>query len=77
MMKQTLLQGLNAQQQAVVTDVTHHILLNAPAGTGKTSVLARRVAAILDTQKAEASQLLCLTFTNRACKELKHKIVGG
>lgn len=76
MMKQTLLQGLNAQQQAVVTDVTHHILLNAPAGTGKTSVLARRIAAILDTQKAEASQLLCLTFTNRACKELKHKIVA-
>lgn len=73
-MNPTLLQGLNAQQQAVVTDLTHHILLSAPAGTGKTSVLARRIAAILDTHHAEASQLLCLTFTNRACKELKHKI---
>lgn len=74
-MNPILLQGLNAQQQTIVTDLTHHILLSAPAGTGKTSVLARRIAAILDTHTATASQLLCLTFTNRACKELKHKIL--
>lgn len=66
---------LNAQQQAVVNDLTHHILLQAPAGTGKTRVLACRVAHILETGAASGSQLLCLTFTNRACKELQKRIL--
>lgn len=65
---------LNAQQQRVVNDLTHHILLQAPAGTGKTRVLACRTAHILETGAADGSQILCLTFTNRACKELKNRI---
>ena len=67
---------LNDQQQQVVSDLSQPILLNAPAGTGKTRVLACRVAHILETGAAEGSQILCLTFTNRACKELKNRIIA-
>ncbi|WP_296903243.1 UvrD-helicase domain-containing protein, partial [uncultured Megasphaera sp.] len=67
---------LNAQQQQVVDDLKEPILLNAPAGTGKTRVLACRVAHILETKAAAGAQILCLTFTNRACKELKERIVA-
>lgn len=67
---------LNDQQQQVVRDLSQPILLNAPAGTGKTRVLACRVAHILETKAAEGAQILCLTFTNRACKELKGRIVA-
>ena len=42
-MDEAILHGLNAEQRAVVADLDHHILLNAPAGTGKTNVLARRL----------------------------------
>ena len=67
---------LNDQQQQVVSDLSQPILLNAPAGTGKTRVLACRVAHILETGAADGSQILCLTFTNRACKELKNRIIA-
>lgn len=67
---------LNDQQQQVVSDLSQPILLNAPAGTGKTRVLACRVAHILETGAAEGPQILCLTFTNRACKELKNRIIA-
>ena len=65
---------LNAAQRDVVYDVTDPILLRAPAGTGKTSVLAQRVAHILAAGLATGPEILCLTFTNRACKELKTRI---
>ena len=67
---------LNDQQQQVVSDLSQPILLNAPAGTGKTRVLACRVAHILETKAAAGAEILCLTFTNRACKELKERIVA-
>ena len=67
--------NLNAEQQQVVHELSESILLNAPAGTGKTRVLAARVANILAQKKAEGSEILCLTFTNRACKELKNRII--
>ena len=65
---------LSEEQRFVVNTLDKHILLNAPAGTGKTNVLAGRVAAIIQSGNAEASQIVCLTFTNRACKELKTRI---
>ena len=67
--------NLNAEQQQVVQELSESILLNAPAGTGKTRVLAARVANIIEKKKAEGSEILCLTFTNRACKELKNRII--
>ena len=67
--------NLNEQQQQVVNELSQSILLNAPAGTGKTRVLAARVAHIIAQKKAKGSEILCLTFTNRACKELKNRII--
>lgn len=69
-----LLAGLNTEQRRVATDTAHHLLLNAPAGTGKTFALAARMAYLIHHERVEGSKLLCLTFTNRACKELKHRI---
>ena len=65
---------LSDEQRLVVNTLDKHILLNAPAGTGKTNVLACRAAAIIRSGNAAASQILCLTFTNRACKELQARI---
>lgn len=71
----TTVTHLNEAQRAVVTDTTHHLIVNAPAGTGKTHTLACRIAYILDHCQVPPSSLLCLTFTNRACKELKKRII--
>ncbi|KDR95976.1 UvrD/REP helicase N-terminal domain-containing protein [Peptoclostridium litorale DSM 5388] len=48
----------------------------ASAGTGKTNTLALRIAKIIDTSKANADEILCLTFTNRACKEMKERVIS-
>lgn len=66
---------LNEKQQQVVADLEHNILLNASAGTGKTSTISYRVKHIIQTGVARPDEILCLTFTNRACKELEKKIV--
>lgn len=65
---------LNAEQRQVVEDLTQHILLLAPAGTGKTNTLAARIAAILTAGQAAPEEILCLTFTNKACKEMQSRI---
>ena len=65
---------LNDAQRMVAEDVTHHILLNAPAGTGKTGTLARRIARLVEKGMAAPEEILCLTFTNKACREMEHRI---
>ena len=67
----------NIEQEKIVMNLQDNLLVNAPAGTGKTSVLAGRVAHIIQSGQAEASQILCLTFTNRACKELRERILSA
>ncbi len=67
-------QQLNQQQKRVVDGLDQNILLLAAAGTGKTNTLALRIANILRQGLAEGNQILCLTFTNRACKEMKERI---
>ena len=66
---------LNKLQQAVVEELEDNILLIASAGTGKTSTLAHRIANIISSDKAKPEEILCLTFTNRACIEIKDKIM--
>lgn len=61
---------LNDEQSLVVTNLDRNILLTAPAGTGKTSTLAARIKNILAARKAYANEILCLTYTNRACNEM-------
>lgn len=65
---------LNDAQRMVAEDVTHHILLTAPAGTGKTGTLARRIARLVEKGMAAPEEILCLTFTNKACREMEHRI---
>ena len=66
---------LNQLQQVVVDDLERNILLIASAGTGKTSTLAYRIANIINSGKAKPEEILCLTFTNRACIEIKDKVI--
>lgn len=67
---------LNPPQQQVVEELDRNILLLASAGTGKTNTLAHRVAHILTSQRAKAEQVLCMTFTNKACREMNDRIVS-
>ena len=65
---------LNARQREVAENLDDHILLTAPAGTGKTDTLAYRIANILDAGRAAPEEILCLTFTNKACQEMRDRI---
>lgn len=65
---------VNNEQLSVINELENNILLIASAGTGKTDTLSRRVANIINNKRALANEILCITFTNKACKEMKHRI---
>lgn len=67
---------LNEKQEIVVNEIERNVLLLASAGTGKTNTLAERIKNILANDRAIAKEILCVTFTNKACKEMKDRIVA-
>lgn len=65
---------LNEKQKELVEELDNNVLLVAPAGTGKTQSLAVRIANIINSKKALPEEILCITFTNKACKEMQERI---
>ena len=72
----TYLNSLNEAQKAAVIQKDGPMIIIAGAGSGKTRVLTYRIAHLLMQQGIDAFNILSLTFTNKAAKEMKARIAG-
>ena len=71
-----LIENLNKEQKEAVLSTEGPNLIVAGAGSGKTRVLTTRLAHIINSKKAWPNQILCVTFTNKAAKEMQSRVMS-
>src|SRR3989338_4207169 len=72
--KSQTLDGLNERQKKAVTFGNGPLLIIAGAGTGKTTVITRRIAWLIEQKLAKPEEILALTFTEKAAKEMADRV---
>ena len=76
MVNSDYLKNLNEAQKEAVTHLNGPLLIVAGAGSGKTRVLTSRIAHIIAEKKAYPNQILAVTFTNKAAKEMQNRVIN-
>ena len=69
-----ILDGLNDAQREAVTHDAGPLLIVAGAGTGKTTVITRRIAHLIARKRARPGEILALTFTDKAAAEMEERV---
>jgi len=71
---ENILEGLNREQKQAVIHDKGPLLIIAGAGTGKTTVITRRIAWLIAQKKAKPEEILALTFTDKAAGEMEERV---